>query len=101
MRAGVLAFLTGMHGCIARAGSSAAFLPLGMTVLLGLTAWRAGSALADAVEYCGDRDLAWLALVGAAQTGSFTISCLIGVPLATLGTSDAPFLGVGFFATIV
>ena len=100
IRAGLLSFLASVHGGITVAGSPATFLPLGMTVLLGLIAWRAGAGLADALDDRDD-DPARLVLIGLAQLASFTIACLVAVPLATLGTSSAPFLGAGFFATLL
>jgi hypothetical protein len=72
-----------------------------MTVLLGLIAWRAGCGLADAAEDIDEVDSVRLVLAGAAQAASFVASCLILVPIASLGTSDAPFLGVGFFALLL
>jgi hypothetical protein len=101
IRAGLLTFLAAVHGGITVAGTHAAFVPLGLTVALGAIAWRAGSGLADAVADLGPADPVRLALAGAAQLGSFVLSCLVCVPLATLGTSNAPFLGVGFFAALL
>ncbi|MEP7021344.1 MAG: DUF6350 family protein [Pseudonocardiales bacterium] len=95
IHAGLLTFLAALHGGITVDGAAAAFLPLGMTIIVGLTAWRAGSGLADAAHSLDETDPARLGLAGAAQAISFMIVCLLAVPFAALGTSSAPFLGVG------
>lgn len=95
IRAGLLTFLAALHGGITVDGAAAAFLPLGMTIIVGLTAWRAGSGLADAANSLDETAPARLGLAGAAQAVSFMIVCLVPVPFAALGTSSAPFLGVG------
>ena len=101
IRAGLLTFLAALHGGITVDGVSAAWLPLGMLVIVGLTAWRAGSGLADAAEHAGETDPGRLAMAGLAQMLSFTVGCLVAVPFATLGTSRAPFFGVGIAAATV
>jgi hypothetical protein len=101
IRAGLLTFLAALHGGITIDGVSAAWLPLGMVMIVGLTAWRAGSGLADAAESLGERDPLRLALAGSAQAVSFTVGCLIAVPFATLGTSRAPFFGVATGALVL
>lgn len=101
IRAGLLTFLAGLHGGITVDGVSATWLPLGMLVIVGLTAWRAGSGLADAADHAGEADPGRLALAAVTQTLSFTVGCLVAVPFATLGTSRAPFFGVGIAAAIV
>jgi Family of unknown function (DUF6350) len=101
IRAGLLTFLAAVHGGITVDGVSAAWLPLGMLMIVGLTAWRAGSGLADAAESLGERDPVRLALAGAAQAVSFAVGCLVAVPFATLGTSRAPFLGVAAGALVL
>ncbi len=101
IRAGLLTFLAALHGGITVDGVSAAWLPLGMLAIVGLTAWRAGSGLADAADDCGETDPARLLLAALAQMLSFTVGCLVAVPFATLGTSRAPFLGVGIAAAAV
>jgi hypothetical protein len=94
IHAGLLTFLAALHGGITIDGTAAAFLPLGMMIIVGLTAWRAGSGLADAANALGESEPTRLRLAAAAQAGAFTLSCLVAVPFATLGTSRAPFLGV-------
>jgi hypothetical protein len=98
LRAGLLAFLASVHGGITVDATSGTFLPLGMTILLGLVAYRAGQALADTVD---EQDPTRLVVIGLAQLGSFVAACLVLVPLATLGTSRAPFLGVGCLAALL
>ncbi|MGH8861942.1 MAG: cell division protein PerM, partial [Jatrophihabitantaceae bacterium] len=101
IRAGLLTFLAGLHGGITVDGVSSAWLPLGMLAIVGLTAWRAGSGLADAADALEEHDPARLALAGFAQVVSFTVGCLVAVPFATLGTSRAPFFGVALGAATV
>jgi hypothetical protein len=101
VKAGLLTLLAAVHGGITVNGADAAFLPLGLTALLGLIAWRAGAGLADAAGGPAQGDRTRLLAIGAAQTAGFTIACVLLVPLATLGTSSVPFLGVGLFAIIL
>jgi len=95
IHAGLLTFLAALHGGITVDGTAAVFLPLGMMIIVGLTAWRAGSGLADAANSLAETDPMRLGLAGAAQAASFMLACLIAVPFAALGTSSAPFVGVG------
>jgi hypothetical protein len=99
--AGLLTFLAALHGGITVDGTAAAFLPLGMLALVALVVARAGAGLADAAAAIGEQDPARLLLAAAAQVGSFTVACLIAVPVSTLGSSSAPFLGVGVAALLV
>ncbi|MEO9110975.1 MAG: DUF6350 family protein [Jatrophihabitantaceae bacterium] len=101
IHAGLLTFLAALHGGVTVNGTAATFLPLGMTIAVALTAWRAGSALADAATERGERDPVRLLLAGATQAASFMIAALIAVPFATLGTSSAPFLAVGVAAFLL
>jgi hypothetical protein len=98
IHAGLLTFLASVHGGITVDGVSGHWLPLGMLIAVAVTAWRAGSGLADAATQLGDEDPMRLALAGAAQTLSFALAAVVVVPFAALGTSDAPFLGVGIGA---
>src|SRR3954451_9843985 len=43
IRAGLLTFLAALHGGVTVDGNFAAWLPLGMLIAVGVTAWRAGS----------------------------------------------------------
>ena len=101
IRAGLLTFLAALHGGVTVDGVSAAWLPLGMTVIVGLTAWRAGSGLADAAHQADERDSTRLLVAGIAQVLSFTVGCLVAVPFASLGTSRAPMFGVGVAAVVL
>jgi hypothetical protein len=94
IRAGLLTFLASVHGGVTVDGVRATWLPLGMMVIVGVAAWRAGSGLADVADAAQESDPVRLALTGVAQMLSFTVGCLVAVPFATLGTSSAPFLGV-------
>ena len=99
--AGVLTFLAALHGGITVDGTVAAFLPLGMLALVAVVVARAGAGLADAAAAIGETDPARLALAAAAQAGTFTVACLVAVPVSTLGSSSAPFLGVAGAALVV
>ena len=94
IRGGLLSFLASVHGGITVDGVDAAWLPLGMLMIVGVTAWRAGSGLADAVELLGERDPRRLLLTSAVQAASFTVGCVVAVPFATLGTSHVATPGV-------
>lgn len=101
IHAGLLTFLAAVHGGVRVDGTAGSFLPLGMLLAVALTAWRAGAGLADAAAAIDERDPARLALAGATQAASFAATCLVLVPFATLGTSGAPFLGVGLAALLL
>lgn len=102
LRAGGLAFLAALHGGITVDGVDTAFVPLGMTVLVGVIAWRAGARLAgiveDAVDEIAVRQLWWTA---AAQVAAFAITCAIAARLATLGTSSASPLAAGLAGAVL
>lgn len=101
VHAGLLTFLASLHGGVTVDATSAQFLPLGMTCIVALTAWRAGSGLADAGASLDERDPARLAIAGLLQAASFTVAALVAVPFAHLGTSSAPVLGVGGAGLVV
>lgn len=101
IHAGLLTFLAALHGGITVDGTAAAFLPLGMMIIVGLTAWRAGSGLADAANALGEDDPTRLWLAGLAQALSFMLACLVIVPFAALGTSSASPRGVGLAAVVL
>jgi hypothetical protein len=88
IRAGGLTFLAALHGGITVDGLPSAFVPLGMTILLGAIAWRAGSGLADAADDLGERDAGPLARAALLQTAVFAVVCAILAKLSTLGTSS-------------
>ena len=56
IRAGVLTFLAAVHGGITVDGVDAAFVPLGMTVVVAAFAWRAGRGLGATADALGERD---------------------------------------------
>jgi hypothetical protein len=101
IHAGLLTFLASVHGGITVDGTAAGFLPLGLLLAVALTAWRAGAGLADAAAAIDETDPARLAVAGLTQAASFAACCLLLVPFATLGTSSAPFLGVGCAALLL
>lgn len=101
IHAGVLTFLAALHGGVTVDGTPATFLPLGLMIIVGLTAWRAGSGLADAANSLDEADPIRLGLAGAAQAVSFMVACLVAVPFAALGTSNAPFVGVGLASLVL
>ena len=90
-----------LHDVNEALGRHGQWLPLGMMLAVGVFAWRAGSGLADASQELGETDPARLAVAGGTQILSFTIAALVAVPFATLGTSDAPFRGVGLGAAVL
>jgi hypothetical protein len=95
IRAGVLTFLAALHGGVTVDGLPSEFVPLGMTLLVGAIAWRAGSGLADAAADLGEHDRTRLVQAAALQTFAFAIACAIAAHLATLGTSSVSALGAG------
>jgi Family of unknown function (DUF6350) len=101
IRAGLLSFVASVHGGVTVDGVAATWLPLGMLLVVGVTAWRAGSGLADAAEALGERDPLRLGLVALAQAAAFTAGTMAAVPFATLGTSRASLPGVGAAAFVV
>ena len=101
IRAGLLTFLAAVHGGITVDQSAGTFLPLGLMIVVALAAWRAGAGLADAANEIDESDPLRLALAGGLQAASFAVACLVTVPFAALGTSSAPFLGVGAAALLL
>ncbi len=88
IRAGVLVFLASLHAGITVDGVPTAFVPLGMTLIVGLVAWRAGSGLADAMDELGEERPGRLARVCAAQIGVFAFVCGAAALIVSLGTSS-------------
>lgn len=101
VHAGLLTFLAALHGGVTVDGTAGQFLPLGMLIAVALLAWRAGTGLADAATRLGEQDPVRLSVAAAAQAASFAVACLLAVPFARLGTSSAPFVGVGVAALVV
>ncbi len=88
IRAGVLTFLAALHGGITVDGVDAAFVPLGMTILVGLFAWRAGTGLADAAADLDERRPDVLVGAAALQASVFATVCGLAAHLGALGTSS-------------
>jgi hypothetical protein len=101
IHAGLLTFLASVHGGINVDAMTGNFLPLGTMIAVGLTAWRAGVGLADAADDMQERHPLRLGLAAVTQAASFAITCLVMVPFSSLGTSSAPFLGVGLAALLL
>jgi hypothetical protein len=88
IRAGMLTFLAALHGGITVDGLSAAFVPLGLTLLVGAVAWRAGCGLADAAADLDEQRPRALVRAVALQTVVFAATCGAAAHFATLGTSS-------------
>lgn len=101
VRAGLLTFLAALHGGVTVDGTDAHFLPLGLLMVVGWAAWRAGAVLADTAWSIEETDSVRLLVAGSAQTAAFSVSCLVAVPFAHLGTSSVPVLGVGCAAAVL
>jgi hypothetical protein len=101
IRAGVLTFLAALHGGITVAGLSSAFVPLGMTLLVGAVAWRAGRALAESADQLGEDDARRLVRAGATQLAAFVLLCGIAAGAVRLGTSSASVTGAVLAATLL
>jgi hypothetical protein len=92
IRAGMLTFLAALHGGITIDGLPAEFVPLGLTIIVGAIAWRAGSGLADAADSLGEHDPSRLARAAAVQAVVFAALCGVAARVATLGTSHVSVL---------
>jgi Family of unknown function (DUF6350) len=90
IRAGVLTFLTALHGGSTVDGVPTAFVPLGMTALAGLICWRAGSGLADAADAAAEDRPEILLRAGGLQAAVFAVTCALAAAVAPLGTSRVP-----------
>ena len=101
VRAGLLTFLAALHGGVTVDGSSAQFLPLGLTLCAGAVCWRAGSGLAGVAGDLGEHDVRRLVVAALLQAGSFTAAALLTMPFATLGSSSAPLFGVAVAGPVV
>ena len=101
LKAGVLSFLAALHGGATLDGSPTRFVPLGMTMLVGVLLYRGGSGLGDAAEALGERDPLRLLLAAALQAAAFTTTCLLLVGVSRLGTSGAPVVGVGVASLVL
>ncbi len=94
MRAGVLTFLTAQRGGLRLNGVAIGFAPLGLTVLAGWLCWRSTRVLMALPVVADDlRPPRLWRLVGLQSVG-YTLTCIVLIPFAHLGTSHAPLLGV-------
>ena len=101
LRAGVLTFLAALHGGVTVDGLSSQFLPLGMTLLAGAIAWRAGARLAVAATDFEVTHPGTLVKAAAAQAGAFALLCGIAARLSVLGTSSVSIIGAAFAGFLV
>jgi hypothetical protein len=101
IHAGLLTFLASVHGGITVDGVAGHWLPLGMLLIVGVTAWRAGAGLADAAAELDETDPTRLTIAAGAQAFSFALAVVLVVPFASLGTSDAPILSTGAAALLL
>jgi hypothetical protein len=92
IRAGVLSFLAALHGGITVDGLPAAFVPLGMTILVCVITWRAGAGLADAANELGELNHARLVQAALLQAGVFAALSGVAARWAGLGTSSVSAL---------
>jgi hypothetical protein len=101
LRAGVLTFLAALHGGITVDGLSTAFVPLGMTLLVCVVAWRAGCGLADAAADLGEDRSQPLVRAAVLQAGVFAVCCGIAAHFASLGTSSVSAVAATFAALVL
>src|SRR4051794_20793313 len=87
-RAGVLTFLAALHGGITVDGVPAAFVPLGLTAVVVVLAWRAGTGLADAAAGLGTISRGRLLGAATLQALTFAATCAAAARLSALGTSS-------------
>lgn len=101
IRAGLLTFLAALHGGITVSGVHALFVPAGMTIMVGVLAWRAGCGLADAAADLDENRPEVLLRAAALQTAAFALVCIVAASGASLGTSNASPVAVGVFAVLL
>lgn len=101
IRAGILTFLTALHGGVTVDGVPVAFVPLGMTLVVGLVAWRAGAGLAASATELGAHRTTTLVQIAGVQAAAFAVACVVAAAQASLGTSDAPIAGVAVAAFLL
>jgi hypothetical protein len=101
IRAGVLTFLAALHGGITVDGVDADFVPLGLTALVGLVCWRAGTGLADAAAELGEHPRPQLLQAAALQAFVFAAVCAVAAPVFRLGTSSVSPLAAGLAGVLL
>jgi len=89
IRAGLLTYLAALHGGITVDGVATQFVPLGLTAIVALLAWRAGAGLADAAADLEGDEPARSRLIGAGalQATVFAVAGALVARLAPLGTT--------------
>jgi hypothetical protein len=90
IRAGILTFLAALHGGITVDGVPSAFVPLGLTLVVGLVAWRAGAGLAGTADELGEQRTDRLVRVAGVQAAAFALACAVAAATVSLGTSSVP-----------
>lgn len=101
LRAGLLTFLAAVHGGITVDAVAADFVPLGMTIMVALLAWRAGAGLADVAADLDEHEPGRLVGAGLMQAGAFALACALAGRIATLGSSSVPAFGVTLAAFVL
>jgi Family of unknown function (DUF6350) len=99
IKAGILAFLTAQGGGLTLNGVSVGFVPLAMTAVVAVIAWRAGRTLADAAGELTDRGELLTAL--SVQTTAYAACCTVLVPLSRLGTTHVSLPGTLFASGVL
>ena len=106
IRAGLLTYLAALHGGITVDGVATQFVPLGLTAIVALLAWRAGAGLADTAaeldEVSDERPRGRLVGAGVLQVAVFALAGALMARLVPLGTSHvnplaAAVAGLGLF----
>lgn len=101
IRAGLLSFLAAQHGGMTIDGVPVDFVPLGMTAVVLLIGWRAGSVLADVAETLHEQRIRWVIAAAALQTLAYVGCVVLVVPVASIGGTSAPVARVGLAATVL
>ena len=101
IRAGTLAFLAAQHGGINLDGTRVGFVPLAMTAIVAVIAWRASSVLADVLERLRMTSRRDLAKAGMVQAGGYAATCAALAVIARLGTTSVPPIPVAVAAFVL
>jgi hypothetical protein len=101
LAAGVLTYLAGLRGGITVDGTTATWVPFGMTLLVAFVAWRVGAHLAEVAQVAEIEDSRTLLRAGFAQAATFTVLSMVAVRFATLGTSHGSYLASGAAAFVL
>lgn len=101
IRAGLLSFLAAQHGGMTIDAVPIDFVPLGMTATVALIGWRAGTVLADVASTLRERRVRFVVAAGALQTAAYVGAVELVVPIATLGSTNAPAVRTGVAAALL